>query len=139
MSFCGYHHATRQCPAYGQTCHKCGQKNHFQSKCRLANPQVNNVQIAEEVFRISHIGPGSHAMITMGVGKQSTESQVTFQLDTDAECNLLSLKEYKRAKGDTKLQHVKFCSHKLIKTYTNNVTKSLALLTSLHGTVDMPQ
>ena len=28
--FCGYHHANRQCPACGQTCRKCGQKNHFQ-------------------------------------------------------------------------------------------------------------
>ena len=32
--YCGYHHANRQCPARGQTCHKCGRKNHFQSKCR---------------------------------------------------------------------------------------------------------
>ena len=42
--FCGYHHGNRQCPARGQTCHKCGQKNHFQSKCRSTNPKVNNVQ-----------------------------------------------------------------------------------------------
>ena len=94
-------------------------KYHSQSKCHLANPQVNNVQIPEEVFRISQVGAGSHAMITMGVGTQSTESQVTFQLDTGTECNLSSLKEYKRATRDTEMQHVKFCSHKFIKTYTN--------------------
>ena len=70
--FCGYHHANRQCPAYGQTCRKCGQKDHFQSKCRLAKPQVNNVEMIEEVFRISQVGADSRAMITMGVGKQST-------------------------------------------------------------------
>ena len=64
-------------------------------------------------------------MITMGVGTQSTESQVTFQLDTGAECNLLSLKECKRATGDTEMQHVKFCSHKFIKTYTNERYKIL--------------
>ncbi|XP_074639495.1 uncharacterized protein LOC141897771 [Acropora palmata] len=31
--YCGYHHANRQCPAYGQICRKCGQKNHFKAKC----------------------------------------------------------------------------------------------------------
>ena len=63
--FCGYHHANRQCPAYGQTCRKCGQKNHLQAKCHLANPQANNVEMPEEVFRKSQVGAGSRAMITM--------------------------------------------------------------------------
>ena len=63
----------------------------------------------EEVFRISQVGAGLRAMITMEVGKQSTQSQVTFQLDTGTECNLLYLKDYKHATGDTELQQVKFC------------------------------
>ena len=42
--FCGYQHGNRQCPAKGQTCHKCGQKNHFQSRCRATNPKVNTVE-----------------------------------------------------------------------------------------------
>lgn len=65
--FCGFHHANRQCPAFGQTCRKYGQKNHFQSKCRLANPRVNNIEMLEEVFRISQVGTGLRAMITMGI------------------------------------------------------------------------
>lgn len=92
--FCGYQHGNRQCPARGQTCHKCGQKNHFQSKCRSTNPKVNAVEeVPEEVFRIGKVGSTSSASITMEVGMQSSQSQVTFQLDTGAECNLLSLKE----------------------------------------------
>ena len=31
--FTGYQHGNGQCPARGQTCHKCGQKSHFQSRC----------------------------------------------------------------------------------------------------------
>ena len=90
---CGYHHGNRQCPAIGQTCHKCGQKNHFQSKCRSTNPKVNNVEeVPEEVFRISQVGTGTCALITMEVGMQSSQSKVTFQLDIGAECNLLSRK-----------------------------------------------
>ena len=31
---CGRQHAKRQCPAYGQKCHKCGKLNHFAKYCR---------------------------------------------------------------------------------------------------------
>ena len=67
---------------------------------------------------------------------QSSQSQVTFQLDTGAECNLLSQKEYQRATGDVDLAQVKRCSHKFIKTYTNEGYKilgSTALPTWRHG------
>ena len=32
--FCGKAHNKRECPAYGKVCNRCGQKNHFESKCR---------------------------------------------------------------------------------------------------------
>ena len=135
--FCGYQHGNHQCPANGQTCHKCGQKNHFQSRCRSTNQKLNAVEEApEEVFRISKVGSAISALITMEVGMQSSQSQVTFQLDTGAECNLLSQKEYQRAMGDVDLAQVKRCSHKFIKTYTNEHYKilgSTALPTWRHG------
>lgn len=124
--FCGYQHGNRQCPAKGQTCHKCGQKNNFQSRCRATNPKVNTVEeVPEEVFCISKVGSRSRALITMEVGMQGNQSQVTFQLDTGAECNLISLKDYQRATGDVDLAQVKRCSHKFIKTYTNERYKIL--------------
>ena len=107
-------------PAYGQTCRKCGQKKHFKGKCCSTTPHVNTAEeVSEEVFRISKAGCDSRAIITMEVGKPSSHSQVAFQLDTGAECNLLSLKEYRRVTGDMDLKQVNRCSHKLIKTYTN--------------------
>ena len=30
---CGYTHAEKSCPAFGQSCNKCGKLNHFQKKC----------------------------------------------------------------------------------------------------------
>ena len=42
--FYGYQHASRQCPAYLQTCHKCRQKNYFKSKCRSTTPNVHTVE-----------------------------------------------------------------------------------------------
>ena len=134
---CGYHHGNRQCPARGQTCHKCGEKNHFQSKCRSTNPKVNNVEeVPEEVFRISQVATGTCALITMEVGMQNIQSKVTFQLDTDAECNLLSLKDYRRVMADEDLTQLKRYSHKFIKTYTNERYKILGsteLPTWRHG------
>ena len=55
----GYHQGNRQCPARGQTCHKCVEKNHFQSKCRSTNPKVNNVEeVPEEHQRTGRGGWG---------------------------------------------------------------------------------
>lgn len=109
----GYHHANRQCPAYGQTCLKCEQKNHFQSKCQSTTPHVNTVEeVTEEVFNISQAGSSSRALITMEAGKQRSQSQVTFQLDTGAESNLLSLKDYRSVTRDMDLKQVNRRSHK---------------------------
>ena len=32
--FCGRSQSKGECPAFGKTCHHCGGKNHFESKCR---------------------------------------------------------------------------------------------------------
>ena len=87
---------------------------------------MNTVEeVPEEFFRISKVGSGSSAMMTMEVGIQGNQSQVTFQLDTGEECNLISLKDYRCATGDVDLAQVKCCSHKFIKTYTNEQYKIL--------------
>ena len=48
-------------------------------------------------------------MITMEVGMQGSQSQVTFQLDTGAECNLISLKDYRRADNRVGFEYVGHC------------------------------
>jgi len=90
----------------------------------------------EEVFRISKVGSASSALITLEVGMQSSQSQVTFQPDAGAECNLLSQKDYQRATGDVDLAQVKRCSNEFMKTYTNEryeILGSTALFTWRHG------
>lgn len=66
-------------------------------------------------------------MITTENGKPSIQSQVTFQLDMGAECNVLSLKDYRRVTGDVDLKQVNRCPHKFIKTYTNERYKIMGL------------
>ena len=90
----------------------------------------------EEVFCISQVGTGLHAMITMEIGKPTTRSLVTFQLDTGAECNFLLLKDHRRTTRDHKLVQVQRCSHKFSKTYTNQQYTILGLTkvpTRCHG------
>ena len=45
--FCSYEHAPKQYPAYGKECRKCGEMNHFQSKCKQhSHRYVTQVQAA---------------------------------------------------------------------------------------------
>ena len=50
VTLCGYKYGNHQCTVRGQTCHKCRQKNHFQSMCRSANPKVNAVDEVSRTF-----------------------------------------------------------------------------------------
>ena len=90
-------------------------------------------EVPEGVFHISEVGSESCVLITMEVSMHST-----FQLDEGAECNLLSLKDYQRATGDVALAQGKRCSHKFIKTYTDEQYKilgSTAFPSWCHGPV----
>ena len=69
-------------------------------------------------------------------GKQCKKSEMTFQLDTGAECNLLSMNEYRRATGDHQLTGVQHHNNKYIKTYTDERCKimgSTTIPTWQHG------
>ena len=35
FKYCGHSHSKGEYPAFGKTCHHCGGKNHFESKCRF--------------------------------------------------------------------------------------------------------
>ena len=111
-------------------------KNHFKLKCRSTTPQVNTVEEEiEEFFRISNFGCGSLAIITMEVGKPSSQTQVTFQVDKGAKCNLLSLKNYQRVTGDVNLRQVDRCTHKFIKTYSKEWYRIMGSTKLSYGTM----
>ncbi|XP_071044602.1 uncharacterized protein [Parasteatoda tepidariorum] len=44
---CGKHHAKKSCPAFGRTCAKCKQKNHFAAVCKTAKPTQKSVNQIE--------------------------------------------------------------------------------------------
>ena len=126
--YCRRQHGKRECPAYGQTCRKCGKKKHFQVKCRAA--QLSNVHMNEEVFFVGLIGDrSSKAVITVDVGRPRPQSRVQFQMDTGAECNVLSKKTYCTVTGDSQMKRVPCCSHKFTKTYTGERYQILGSVT----------
>ena len=53
-NFCGYEHPLdkKKCPAWGKTCKKCKQKNHFAKKC-LRRSTVYNIESEEELEEIN--------------------------------------------------------------------------------------
>ena len=127
--YCGRKHGKRDCPAYGQTCRKCGKKKHFQVKCRAV--QTSNIHNNEETFFVAGLSgdTSSKAVITVNVGRSRPQSRVKFQMDTGAECNVLSRKAYCKATGNSQMKRVQCCSHKFIKTYTGERYQILGSVT----------
>ena len=46
---CGLLHKPKQCPAFGQTCHSCGKRNHWKKKCRSKPWDNRSAKQAHEV------------------------------------------------------------------------------------------
>ena len=113
--FCGRKHVKdkSKCPAYGQTCRKCGDKNHFAVKCKTkkssrADQKLNLVEESDSEFEeytidavVHHVAAGEKfpkqlfASMNVNNGKD-----VKFQLDCGATCNLLPLKEFSDIMGN---------------------------------------
>ena len=106
--FCGRNHERRSCPAFGQICAYCKKKNHFVAKC----PAKGKVSTVQKRFYLSAagVGNGGREMVTLTVSKESkplSGHDVSFLMDTGAECNLLPLDVYKKVTGDL---HLNFLS-----------------------------
>ena len=85
--YCGRRHVKRECPAYRQTCIKCGRKIFSsQMQCTL--------QHTPYLVYDGLVGHESRLRITMEVAQQRTQRQVPFRIDTGAECNILLQKSY---------------------------------------------
>ena len=112
--YCGGNHRRGVCPAYGQTCHNCGRKNHFSQVCsQKKNLPTNTVtqqnqpdssdedsgeyvatlelQPQEEeisVVKSGHYQPKIHTTMKIKGGRNTK-----FQVDTGATCNVIRSKE----------------------------------------------
>ena len=119
---CGKQHAKRQCPAYGQKCHKCGKLNHFAKYCR-SKRTVQSVgsqkpEDADSLF----IGAVTRKNKTELISDECHTTlnvenlPVKFKVDTGAQVNILPLHVYTSLNTQAKL--VK--SETKLTSYSNN-------------------
>ena len=125
---CGTKHQRGQCPAYGKTCSKCQNINHFASECRSRSRRVHEVAANEDEYWIGTImkcltvasvprkNRGWFVCVSVGPGG----SKVKMKVDTGAETNTIPLRTWSKIKdapevrssstvlqayGDSKVEH----------------------------------
>jgi len=124
-SKCAYSHDYGKCPAYGKKCVKCGEKNHFQSRCPAEKKfkthaiQVNNEESTdqEESEFSSNSGDENYLMYAdsvVTVNSVKTEYRqdlrvegkvVNFKLDPGASMSILPLKVFQELKTKKRLKN----------------------------------
>ena len=131
--YCGKGHkqGKQHCPAYGQTCKKCSKKNHFARKCKQRDKHVHGISDEDEcdddddtvltVYDVDlehvlqtqdddgNLARSVHAK--MLVGQNVSE---TFQLDSGATINSISVDTYKKVTGDTQLTDLSESTKRLL-------------------------
>ena len=94
--FCGRIHKPRECPAYGQECHKCKKKNHWVNCCQTKKVRKASAAPSSD-FVIEEIGSN--------IEKKATEvfrilkinnKKVKVKLDTGAEVNVMPLRVFEQ-------------------------------------------
>ena len=94
----GTKHPKKNCLAFGQKCHRCGNLNHYQSLCRTKlvatvgeedseGDESYEICTVDEDFRPSV----NKAFVDIFVSTKKPGNQVQFQVDTGSECNLLPI------------------------------------------------
>ena len=117
-SRCGSSHGPKQCPALGQTCHKCHGNNHFAKMCRskalhtpytksrvyeVRKEESTDESSAEEnelfIGELMKTTTGNILVTNLKVNNKS----VKFKIDTGAQCNALPEEIFDRIKKKPKL------------------------------------
>ena len=122
---CGEEHEPKKCPAYGQICHKCKQRNHYAKVCcskpRDSSKQVDEYRLDDDSdtdeFFIGFLGPKPGSQKNWMQNVVINNLQVNMKLDTGAQCNVLPYSLYckltreKLRKSNTRL--VSYTGHKI--------------------------
>ena len=124
--YCGDSHTKGKCPAFGKTCGKCGNKNHFASVCRGAGRTDNKHRERSHGSRQQKYGKSVHAleMLDKGsdglfIGALNTSSHkwqevllvegmgCHFRLDTGADANVMPMATVAKLGLDNQLSPTK--------------------------------
>lgn len=103
---CGQQHYNNKCPAINATCFKCGRKNHYSKMCRGKIKTVNNIENSSEEEEQLFLGMITDNKInnkSWYVNIKINNFTTKLQIDTGAQCNIMSITEFKKLKLDEKL------------------------------------
>lgn len=126
--FCDKKHvrSREECPAWGKTSNKCGEKNHFAVKCTKSSKASKSSKPSKKkkkrkpVHTIQEDSSSEEYLLTVSVESlESVNSQklyakmvvnghgIQFQLDCGATLNVLPVREYKKVCDDPELKELK--------------------------------
>ena len=99
---CGRVHGPRQCPAYGQVCHKCNATGHFARKCpsnvlHTVDYEEHECLYLDSVENVHAIEDSWYSVV------QVDADQVKMKLDTGVTINVLPLRVYCKLTNKRKL------------------------------------
>ncbi|KAG1694107.1 hypothetical protein GQR58_006909 [Nymphon striatum] len=134
---CGLDHKSRQCPAFGKQCNKCGKRNHWAKKCR--SKESNNIKMAHEIkeensddddsYGFEVVNTDSIQKDNFAVVKLSTSNgikRLKAKVDTGAQANILNYNTYRALVGPN---HHPSTSKISLTSYGNNALKNLGKIT----------
>ena len=90
--FCGYEHAPdkKKCPAWGKTCNRCKERNHFAKKCKKTS--VYSIESEDEYEEISMVKVQAVREKAVFAKMHINNKTIKFQIDCGASANVLPLK-----------------------------------------------
>ena len=154
QNFCGGVHHKGQCPAYGKTCQNCNRPNHFAKVCR-SKPSKKKVYHTEmdpgsdsddssegkvlglRILSSVNTKQGSPFILSTEFTTKNTSKVIYAQMDTGANCSVMSLKDLKSILGTNKVNLQK--SPVRIKLYDESIIKPLGRYTLNISVYGSPQ
>ena len=139
--YCGGSHRRGDCPAYGQTCKKCGRRNHFSQVCLQRNSSQRDASANIVTQQLSDDDSGDSIM-TLDLSPEPAEevlvvqskqlkskihatmkikggSETIFQVDTGATCNVIRSGELR----GTKYENNVTATNQVLKMYNSSPLK----------------
>ena len=98
------HTQQQRCPAIGVECRKCGRRNHYARVCRSnsqkSKPQLKELEYdsksSDDEMVINSVSKNADKPVDWQTTVKVNEHNITFKIDTGAQCNVLSKETYDR-------------------------------------------
>ncbi|XP_063832434.1 uncharacterized protein K02A2.6-like isoform X2 [Ostrinia nubilalis] len=94
--YCGFRHEYGRCPAYGKTCAICKRKNHFAKKCRSKKVNILEESCGSDTeYQVAILALDQKTKYPWYCVKlQINKLLIDFKVDSGAQCNVLSEKQF---------------------------------------------